>query len=71
VTPSEFKSQLAPLVAENRNQEAIAFVQAHLDAVRGRMTAEDRMLVADWMEGVELALEVEAADTDVRRIASA
>jgi hypothetical protein len=58
VTPNEFKSQLATLVAANRNREAIAFVQANLAGVSGRMTPEDRMVVADWMEGVEMALDL-------------
>jgi hypothetical protein len=71
MTPNEFTSQLAPLVAGNRNREAIAFAQEHLDGVRARMTAEDRMLVADWMEGVEMDLDVEAAEQDASQIASA
>lgn len=63
MTPEEFKSQLAPLVAGNRNREALTFVQAHLAEVEGRMTPDDRMLIADWMEGVEMALDLEAAET--------
>jgi hypothetical protein len=64
MTPEAFKSQLAPLVAANRNREALAFVQAHLASVRAQMTAEDRMLVGDWMEGVEMALDFEATKQD-------
>jgi hypothetical protein len=71
MTPSDFKRQLAPLVAQNRNRDAITFVQAHLDSVEPRMTSEDRMLVADWMEGVETALDVEAAEAGTSRTASA
>jgi hypothetical protein len=59
VNPTEFKSELATMVAENRNHEAVAFVQAHLSGVCVSMTPEDRMLVADWMEGVEMALDLE------------
>lgn len=59
MTPSEFKCQLAIMVAANRNSEAVAFVQAHLANLSERMTPEDRMLVADWMEGVETALDLE------------
>ena len=62
MTPDEFKCRLAPLVAENRNREAIAFVRTNLTTVRGQMTPEDRMMVADWMEGVEMALDLEALD---------
>lgn len=61
MTPNEFKSQLAAMVAENRNGDAVAFVQANLVSVRGQMTAEDRILVADWMEGVEMALDLEVS----------
>ena len=67
MTPDEFKSQLAPLVAKNRNREAVAFVQAHLTSVRGSMTPEDRMLVTDWMEGVETALDLEVTDKNSPR----
>lgn len=62
MTPEEFKSRLAPMVAENRNREAIAFVKANLAGVRGHLTPEDRMLVADWMEGVEMALDLGVSD---------
>ena len=70
MTPNEFKSELAPLVAGNHNREAIAFVQAHLETVRADMSAEDRMLVAEWMEGVETALEIEAAEVSASKLAS-
>jgi hypothetical protein len=71
MTPNDFKSQLAPLVAGNHNREAVAFVREHLNDVRARLTAEDRMLVADWMEGVETALDIEAAGTSAPERASA
>jgi hypothetical protein len=71
MTPNELKSQLAPMVAENRNREAMAFVRAHLSDVRATMTAEDRMLVADWMEGVETALDLESAAASASERASA
>jgi hypothetical protein len=71
MTPEEFKSQLAPLVATNRNREAIAFVQTNLAAVRGQMTPEDRMMVSDWMEGVETMLDLEALEQGPAQSASA
>jgi hypothetical protein len=71
VTPNEFKIQLAHMVPGNHNREAIAFVQAHLKDVRANMTLEDRMLVADWMEGVETALDSEAAEASASERASA
>ena len=61
MTPDEFKSRLAPLVAANRNREAVAFVKDNFARVRAQMSAEDRMLVADWMEGVEMALDLEVS----------
>ena len=70
MTPEEFKSRLAPMVAENRNREAITFVKENLAGVRGRMTPEDRMLVADWMEGVAMALDLGISDDDGSDVAS-
>lgn len=64
MTPREFKDQLAALVATNRNREAVAFVQVNLAGVSGRLTPEDRMLVADWMEGVETALDLGVSEKD-------
>ena len=71
MTPDEFKSQLAPLVAANRNREALAFVRTNLAAVRGQMTPEDRMLVAGWMEGVETALDLGVSEGDTAMTVSA
>lgn len=70
MTPDQFKSELAPLVAGNQNREAVAFVQLHLKGVRGQMSAEDRMLIADWMEGVEMALDLDNAESEASRTAS-
>ena len=61
MTVKQFKRDLAALIAQHRNREAIDFVTAQLPSVRAEMTGADRMLVADWMEGVETALEVESA----------
>ncbi|MCC7370548.1 MAG: hypothetical protein IT306_19155 [Chloroflexi bacterium] len=54
----EFKRQLSVLIQENRNSEAIGFVAKHLPAVRNALSPADRLLVADWMEGVQMALDL-------------
>lgn len=62
MTPDEFKNTLAVMVAAHENREAIAFVRAHLSDLEGSLATEDRMLVADWMEGVAMALDLAAAE---------
>ncbi len=73
MTVDEFKSTLAILVAENRNHEAIDFVVKYLPQVRRLMSTEDRLLVADWMEGVEMALDlgVDGSKVEPRSASSA
>ena len=70
---NEFKSKLAVLVNENRNREAIDFVAQRLPEVRQLMSAEERVLIADWMEGVEMALDlgIDASTDDARALNSA
>ncbi len=63
MTVEQFKRDLAALIAQHRNREAVAFVRSQLPAVKREMTGADRMLVADWMEGVVMALDLEDAAT--------
>lgn len=60
MTVDDFKAQLAILVDERRNREAMSFAVEYLSTVQGTMALADRMMVADWMEGVDMALDVGA-----------
>ena len=55
----QFKRHLATLVREDRNREAADFVASYLPRIKSSMSAADRMLIADWMEGVEMALDAQ------------
>ena len=60
MTVEQFKHDLAALISEDRNREAIDFVATKLPAVKEQMSGADRMMVADWMEGVAMALDSQA-----------
>ncbi len=63
MTVEQFKRNLAALIGENRNREAAELVAAQLPLIKGQMTSADRMLVADWMEGVAMAIDLERPST--------
>lgn len=71
MTVEQFMRDLAALISESRHHEAEDFVAAQLPLVKGHMASSDRMLVADWMEGAAMALDVEtAANAETSGLAS-
>ena len=61
MTVEQFKRDLAALIGENRNREAVELVAATLPLIKEHMTSADRMMVADWMEGVAIVLDLESS----------
>jgi hypothetical protein len=66
MTPEEFIDQVATLIAEGRDEEALEFGSKHREEMMAKLDNYQFLRVCGMMEGAQLAVDMLAAETEQR-----